>query len=294
MTNIFINGLIKKLDDARFNPSLFSLNYAVCAFEGIRSYVTEDRSTLVFRLKDHCFRMIKSMDYLGMESDFKDVDKMIEAISTLIIANGSGNQYIRPIAFFDEGIMSVKNRPNLNFAVMSFPFQKDMPMSAHKLFISGICSDISTQNYKISRNYFGSFMALNTIVGEKDNFEVIQYDENKNICETSAHNIFLKFENSGWITPPDDSCLSGITRHTAIELLRENGIGVEKRSIQISELVGVTSCFLTSTAGEIINVSHIDGRRLNSECNDVLEIISNYRSLVTGKTNTRSEWITYV
>jgi len=74
MTNIFINGLIKKLDDARFNPSLFSLNYAVCAFEGIRSYVTEDRSTLVFRLKDHCFRMIKSMDYLGMESSHINID----------------------------------------------------------------------------------------------------------------------------------------------------------------------------------------------------------------------------
>jgi branched-chain amino acid aminotransferase len=88
--------------------------------------------------------------------------------------------------------------------------------------------------------------------------------------------------------------LSGITRDTAINLLRESGIDVEKRSIKISELVDVTSCFLTSTAGEIINVSHIDGRRLNSECNDVLEIISNYRSLVTGKTNTRSEWITYV
>ena len=296
MSTLFLNGELLDISKKKFSPSLFSLNYSICAFEGIRSYqCQEGDTTSIFRLENHINRMISSMEYLHMQSEFMDKRKMLDAICSTVSANGGGDLYIRPIAFFDEGIMSVKVLPDLNFSIMAFPFKKKLPLDSHKLFLSKVCSDVSTQNFKISRNYFGSYMALKSVGEMTDSYEVIQYTKDRLISETSAHNIFLKMRNGDWFTPKTSLCLPGITRDTAIQLFREMSIDIVPEDIHIEQLADVDSCFITSTAGEIINVSHIENRELNSSCEEIKQLIGRYRSIVTSTSDQKSkEWNTYV
>lgn len=295
MNKFFINGEIINQNEISFGPSLFSLNYAVCAFEGIRSYFEKNSGrTSIFRLDEHVERMLHSMNYLGMNSDYCDFNKIKNAIINTVIANGKGDLYIRPIAFYDEGIMSVKILPELNFCVMTFPFFKSMPIPKHRLLVSKSISDTSTLNYKISRNYFGSYMALKSVdVG--DSTEVIQYDDKNTVSETSAHNIFFLMSNNKWVTPTEGSCLPGITRNTAIEILKKMSIDVQHKVVKLDDLDNVLACFLTSTAAEIVNVSSIEGRALNSEHPVIIDVINKYRALVsTDSEYLDKEWKTYV
>jgi branched-chain amino acid aminotransferase len=58
-------------------------------------------------------------------------------------------------------------------------------------------------------------------------------------------------------TPIADCFLAGITRATAIDLARRNGIEVIERRIMPEELAEFSECFITGTAAEVTAVSEI-------------------------------------
>jgi branched-chain amino acid aminotransferase len=76
------------------------------------------------------------------------------------------------------------------------------------------------------------------------------------VAECTGANIF--FVRDGKIhTPIADCFLAGITRATAINLAKQNGIEVIERRILPDELSSFSECFITGTAAEITAVSEI-------------------------------------
>ena len=64
-------------------------------------------------------------------------------------------------------------------------------------------------------------------------------------------------------TPPTSAAiLAGITRDTAITLLREQGVDVREEMIARDELYTADEVFLTGTAAEITPVREIDHRKI--------------------------------
>ena len=63
----------------------------------------------------------------------------------------------------------------------------------------------------------------------------------------------------GTVVTPAVGVLEGVTRGTAIELLRRRGVPVELRDVHSDELRGADEAFATSTAGGVMPIATVDG-----------------------------------
>ena len=62
------------------------------------------------------------------------------------------------------------------------------------------------------------------------------------------------------MTTPGGTCLEGITRQTALDLLSELNVKAEIGTVSPDALRSAEEIFLTSTAGGIMPVTRVDGK----------------------------------
>ena len=67
MKFIWFDGKMVPWDQAQVHVLTHALHYGSAIFEGIRAYACVDGTSAVFRLQDHCKRMLNSAKILRME-----------------------------------------------------------------------------------------------------------------------------------------------------------------------------------------------------------------------------------
>jgi branched-chain amino acid aminotransferase len=87
---------------------------------------------------------------------------------------------------------------------------------------------------------------------------LVDYDGN--VAEGPGFNVFMVKE--GTVTTPEGTCLDGITRQTALDLLAEQNAKVVIGAFAPDELRAADEAFITSTAGGIVPVTRVDQRPL--------------------------------
>ena len=76
------------------------------------------------------------------------------------------------------------------------------------------------------------------------------------VAEATGANVF--FVKDGEVhTPKPDCFLDGITRQTVMGMLKDRGIKIFERHIELNELANFTECWLTGTAAEVTPVGSI-------------------------------------
>ena len=95
---------------------------------------------------------------------------------------------------------------------------------------------------------------------EKGNDTAVLVDENNNISEGPGFNIFCV--NESGIFTPDYGVLEGITRQTVFDLAKELNLFIFKKSISLKELQSANELFATSTAGGIMPITKISGKKV--------------------------------
>jgi len=85
-------------------------------------------------------------------------------------------------------------------------------------------------------------------------------DLDGNVSEGPGFNVFMV--KDGAVTTPEDTCLDGITRQTALDLLAEQNVEVVIGAFSPAQLRAADEAFITSTAGGIVPVTRIDHRPL--------------------------------
>ena len=83
-------------------------------------------------------------------------------------------------------------------------------------------------------------------------------DQEGNLAEGPGFNLFAVKE--GRVTTPEGTCLLGISRQTALDLLAEQNVERVIGPISPGELRAADEVFITSTAGGILPVTRIDHR----------------------------------
>ena len=83
-----------------------ALHYGSAVFEGIRAYACADGTSAVFRLEDHCKRLINSAKIMRLEVPFSP-DQLVEACVETLKANELREGYVRPLSFVGYGEMGV-------------------------------------------------------------------------------------------------------------------------------------------------------------------------------------------
>ena len=93
-------------EQARVHVLSHALHYGSAVFEGMRAYACADGRSSVFRLNDHCARLVNSAKILRMEIPYT-AGQIASACLETLKANKLGEGYIRPLSFVGHGEMGV-------------------------------------------------------------------------------------------------------------------------------------------------------------------------------------------
>ena len=102
---IWFNGKLVPWDDAKVHVLAHGLQYGTGVFEGMKSYPTAD-GPAIFRLDAHLERFYKSAELYDLAIPYSQ-DEITEASLEVVRANKLEASYLRPVAFFDAGTLSV-------------------------------------------------------------------------------------------------------------------------------------------------------------------------------------------
>jgi branched-chain amino acid aminotransferase len=298
----YFRGEIVPYSEARVGVLTHGLNYGTAVFGGMRAYWNEAEEQLyVFRPRDHFRRFLDSTKIMRMVFDHTPESLTRLTIEVLRAENYRCDVYIRPLAFKSDEIIGVKLHDlHDELSIVAFPYERYMAneTDAHVTVSSWrrVDDNMIPARGKISGAYASSaLIKTDAVLAGFD--EALVLTQEGHLSEGSAMNVFMVKADTV-ITPPiTENILEGITRRTAIELVREElGRPVVERPIDRTEVYLCDEFFITGTAAQITAVTRIDHRPVGTGAmgpvtNHLREL---YQDVVRGRHPRYRGWITPV
>jgi branched-chain amino acid aminotransferase len=267
---IFAGGRFVRYEDAKIGLLTHGLNYGTGCFEGIRGYWnSDDRELYLLQLREHYERLHFSAKILMMTLPHT-VDELVELTVELCARNRFETSiYIRPLLYKSAEDIGVRLRgvPDA-FALMAVPFDKYYDASAG--LSVGVSSwrrmddTIAPARAKITGVYVNSALAKSE--AQMNGFdEAIMLSQDGHVSEGSAANLFMVKNGTVYTPDPSQNVLEGITRRTALTMLREDlAMPIVERAIDRSELYTADELFLTGTAAAVTFINAVDHRAVGA------------------------------
>ena len=286
---VWYDGQLVNAEEATVPLLSFGLQYGWGVFEGIRAYPSSD-GYLIFRLKDHVNRLLRSAKLLGLEVPYSEKE-LYQAVCETVLANEHAD-YIRPIAFGGQGssvALGTTDMPT-HVAVAATRMGEYVP-GAEARGIDVITSPWEKSRWRalpVTAKFCGGYIA--SVMAKRDANrhqadEALMLNANGTVAEGSAENIFI-VEHDTICTPPlSAGILEGITRDTVMQMAADLGYEVKEKEIAWDEVVSAEEVFMCGTALEIQGVRSLDGRLIGKGLPGTVtkQVISTYHDLVRGK-----------
>ena len=258
-------------DDVTISSLSASLHYGIECFEGLKAFYGKDGKIRIFRPDENAKRLIRSANYLGIESPSEEM--FVEMVKQVVIENKDfippyetrASLYIRPTLIGVGPQLGLYPSKDVFFMVVVLPVGS---------YAGGIDSPVSTVisrefdraapkgsgSYKVGGNYAAAMYASCQAksVGYAD---VLYLDpkENKFIDEFSSSN-FFGIKNGTYITPESKSVLPSITNKSLEQVARDLGYKTERRPVPLEELETFEEVGECGTAVVITPISRIDDK----------------------------------
>ncbi len=226
------------------HPAAMALHYGQAIFEGMKATLGKDGTPLLFRPNENAKRLNFSADRMGMPTFPEDL--FVESLKKLVameknwIPTKEGSAlYLRPFMYADEAFIGMRAATSFKFIVMASP---SGPIYSHKIKLYAETKYIRAANggtgeAKAAGNYAAAIRPTE-YAKSKGYDQVLWLDAQdfEYIQEVGTMNIFFKVAGK-FITPDlSGSILSGITRMSVIDVLRDKGYEVTERPITITEI----------------------------------------------------------
>lgn len=295
----YFEGEWVPMRDAKVSVMTHAFMYGTATFEGIRAYWNADQGRLYgLKVREHVERIRQSCRILFMK-DVPSVDELTGLIVETVRRNGFREDvYIRPSFYKSTRAIGVRLHDLDNqLYVIALPFGNYIDTE------SGV--RVMTSTWR--RNADDALPARGKIVGgyvnmafQKTEAELNGFDEavvltaDGHVNEASAANIFMVRDGVALTPPVNDDLLEGVTRKALLELLANEGIPTEVRSIDRSELYIADEAFLCGTGVQVSPIVEIDHRPIGSgEIGPIGRIVRDrYFEAVRGKLPEYSHWLT--
>jgi len=297
MNIIWLDGKFVDSKKASFGILSHALHYGTGAFEGIRAYETP-AGTAIFRLSEHVDRFFRSIEVFGIKMPYRK-SEIKEAIRKTVVKNKFRECYVRPIAFFGEGSMSLTvTGARLRVAIAAWPW--GAYLGEHPALSVGISDYVRfhprsvVPGAKIAGYYATSVLA--SIDAHAHGFdECILLDHEGYVSEGPGENVFM-VKKGKLYTPNSASILPGITRESIVKIAGDMGIPATMRHITRQELIAADEVFFVGTAVEVAAVGKIDHCRIGTgkEGPVTRALKDAYLAAVHGKTPRYRRWLTPV
>jgi branched-chain amino acid aminotransferase len=297
----YFEGNFVPMRDAKVSIMTHAFMYGTATFEGIRAYWNAEQGKLYgVKIREHVERIRQSCRILMMEN-VPSVDELVGLIVETIRRNDfHEDAYIRPSFYKSTKAIGVRLHHLANeLYIISVPFGNYIDTDA------GV--RVMTSSWR--RNADEALPARGKIVGgyvnmafQKSEAELNGYDEavvltpDGHVNEASAANLFMVRDGVAVTPPVTDDILEGVTRKAIIELLHNEKVPVEVRSIDRSELYVADEMFLCGTGVQISPVVEIDHRPVGSgEVGPIGSLVrERYFDAVRGRLPEYMHWVTEI
>ena len=298
---IWMNGKLVPFKDAKVHVLTHALHYSTSIFEGIRCYDTPEGSA-IFRLPEHVDRFFNSAKMYSMKMPYSK-KKISDAIVNTVKASKLKQCYIRPLAYYGYGTMGLtptNNKVDVSISCWEWKMgeSKAGKFSGAKCKISKwirIDSKSQPMQAKSAANYSNAALArMEALNAGYD--EAIMLNNKGHVAEGSAENIFV-VKNGKITTPPlDADILNGITRDSAIKLLKSNKIKVIEKNLRINDLLKADEIFMTGTAAEVKSVTRVNKTKIgNGKIGEITKELQDlFMNTVMGQNKKYSSWLRFI
>ena len=286
------------------DPSTMVFHYGQAIFEGLKAYMTKDGKINLFRPEMNMKRINTSNERMSIPQI--DEEFAVEALKVLVnvdrdwIPTESGTTlYIRPFIIATDPYLGVRASNTYKFIIILSPSGAYYPTGLNPVkilieneFVRAVRG--GTGFAKTPGNYAASLKAQD-VAHDKGYVQVLWLDgvERKYIEEVGAMNVFFKIGDEVVTPSLDGSILPGITRDSAIQLLKHWGVKVSERKVSVQELFDahaagkLVEAFGTGTAAVISPIGELnwDNKIIKLTDGKTGELSSKLYSTITGIQN---------
>lgn len=240
------NVEIKPYQPLVLSPALASLHYGQAIFEGIKAYRNKEGEAFIFRPYDNYKRFNISAARMQMpevpeELFIEGMRQLIAVDKNWIPAKENHSLYIRPFMFASDEVIGVKASDSYKFMIILSPTGPYYAAPA-RIYVEEKYTRAAPGGVgfaKVAGNY-GASMMVTAEAKSKGYDQVLWTDaaEHKYVQEIGTMNVFFILGNKA-VTPDlsAGTILAGVTRDSAITILREMGLTVEERPVNIEEMI---------------------------------------------------------
>ena len=254
---IWMDGSLIPWRDAKVHILTHALHYGSSVFEGERAY-----NGKIFESRKHSERLIASANYLDMPIPYS-IEEIEDAKQEILKSREEKDLYFRVVAWrgsgLDMGVASARNKVHMSVAAWEWgAYYGDAKMQGAKLDISK-WKRPSPETIPSFAKASGLYMICTVSKHEaeaKGCSDALMLDYRGYVAEATGANVFFVKDDEVH-TPRPDCFLDGITRQTVLGMLRERGIKIVERHIELKELEDFSECWLTGTAAEVTPVGRI-------------------------------------
>jgi branched-chain amino acid aminotransferase len=267
----WVNPRISPVEKMSIHPMNMALHYGQSIFEGMKASRSKDGTPLLFRPELHAKRMNASARRMCMPEMPEDI--FVEAVHAIVgieqewIPKIEGSaMYIRPLMFATDEMVGVKASDTFKFIIICLPvgpyYPKPIKLLVEHHYIRAAQGGVGEA--KTAGNYAAALYP-SKLAREKGYDQILWLDaiHHKYAQEVGTMNIFFVFKNEIVTPATSGTILKGITRASALEILRGDGHQVNERDISIDEVLTryqageLLEVFGTGTAALIANVEEI-------------------------------------
>ncbi len=297
----YFEGAYVPMGEAKVSIMTHAFMYGTATFEGIRAYWNEEQGRLYgLKIREHVERIRQSCRILMMEN-VPSVDELTGMIVETVRRNGfREDTYIRPSFYKSTRAIGVRLHDLENeLYIVALPFGNYIDTD------SGV--RLMTSSWR--RNADEALPARGKIVGgyvnmafQKTEAELNGFDEalvltaGGHVNEASAANLFVVRDGVAITPPVSDDLLEGVTRKAILEILGNEGIPIEVRSIDRSELYVADEALLCGTGVQVSPVIEVDHRPVGSgEIGPIGRLVRDrYFDAVRGRLPEYAHWLTAI
>ena len=260
----FVDGEFCPIDEARISVLDLGVTRGDCTYDV--AHVWDGR---FFRLDAHLDRFTANMHRLRLDPGV-DRDAIEDVVHGCVRRAGLRSAYVSMTCTrgrMPQGSRDLRTARN-SFYSYAVPFvwiatPEQQTTTGVGLWISDIPRIPPDSVDPLVKNYHWLDMDM-ALFGayEHDVQLVVLRDGDGGVTEGPGFNVFALVDGA-WRTPAAGT-LHGITRRTAIELMREGGAPVEEGPLPAAGLRRADEVLVTSTAGGVIPVTAVDGKPIGT------------------------------
>lgn len=300
---------IKSYGPLALPPSISSLQYGVSVFEGLKVQRSPEGDVLLCRVCDNLARLNQSARRLAMPEVPEDLflggmRALLRQDAGWVPKCGEGALYVRPCLFSTDPSVRVKPAERFLFVIFTFPFAEYFPPSIDVWVADRYVRTFpgGTGDVKAAGNYAPALISDRDAVA-RGYQSVLWLDgrDRRFVEECGVMNVFFQIGEE-WITPDlSGTILPGITRLSAITLLRDRGLEVVERRVPIDEVFeasekgALREAFGTGTAATLSSLGRIrHGEReiaLRPDRPIAAAVRDELKGIATGRVPDKHGWI---